>query len=107
MEAMLMGAHGWVAGLVCAFPHETVAIYRLLQAGRIAEARTIYRWFAPLLALDVSSKLVQNIKLAEAIVGLGTEPVRPPRLPLVGDERDAVEKLIRNTIESRPPLPTM
>jgi 1-pyrroline-4-hydroxy-2-carboxylate deaminase len=107
MEAMLMGAHGWVAGLVCAFPHETVAIYRLVQAGRIEEARTIYRWFAPLLALDVSAKLVQNIKLAEAIVGLGTEPVRPPRLPLVGEERNAVEQLIRTAIESRPSLPSL
>jgi 4-hydroxy-tetrahydrodipicolinate synthase len=107
MEAMLMGAHGWVAGLVCAFPHETVAIYRLVQAGRLEEARTLYRWFAPLLALDVCSKLVQNIKLAEAIVGLGTEPVRPPRLPLVGEERNAVEQLIRSAIESRPPLPSL
>lgn len=105
MEAMLMGAHGWVAGLVCAFPHETVAIYRLIRAGRLEEARTLYRWFAPLLALDVSAKLVQNIKLAEAIVGLGTEPVRPPRLPLAGAEREAVETLIRRAIETRPALP--
>ncbi len=107
MEAMLMGAHGWVAGLVCAFPRETVAIYRLVQQGRVAEALKIYRWFAPLLALDVSSKLVQNIKLAEAIVGLGTEPVRPPRLPLAGDERKAVESLIRKAIETRPALPAI
>jgi 4-hydroxy-tetrahydrodipicolinate synthase len=107
MEAILMGAHGWVAGLVCAFPHETVAIYRLLRAGRIEEARTIYRWFAPMLALDVSHKLVQNIKLAEAIVGLGTEPVRPPRLPLAGEERKAVEALIRRSIETRPALPSL
>ncbi|WP_206995031.1 dihydrodipicolinate synthase family protein [Trinickia mobilis] len=107
MEAMLMGAHGWVAGLVCAFPHETVAIYKLVKAGRLDEARKIYRWFAPLLALDVSAKLVQNIKLAEAIVGLGTEPVRPPRLPLAGDERKAVETLIRHAIETRPALPSL
>ncbi len=105
MEAILMGAHGWVAGLVCAFPRETVVIYKLLKAGRLEEARAIYRWFAPLLALDVSSKLVQNIKLAETIVGLGTEPVRPPRLPLAGDERKAVEALIRRAIENRPTLP--
>ncbi|GAB5094701.1 dihydrodipicolinate synthase family protein [Caballeronia sp. HLA56] len=105
MEAMLMGAHGWVAGLVCAFPRETVAIYKLLQAGRMEEARAIYRWFAPLLALDVSHKLVQNIKLAETIVGLGTEPVRPPRLPLAGDERKEIEALIRRSIETRPELP--
>jgi len=105
VEAMLMGAHGWVAGLVCAFPHETVAIYRLVQQGRIEEALKIYRWFAPLLALDVSVKLVQNIKLAETIVGLGTEPVRPPRLPLAGDERASVEALIRKSLETRPQLP--
>jgi 4-hydroxy-tetrahydrodipicolinate synthase len=107
MEAILMGAHGWVAGLVCAFPRETVAIYKLIKAGRVEEARAIYRWFAPLLALDVSPKLVQNIKLAEAMVGLGTEPVRPPRLPLVGDERKAVEALIRHSLETRPALPTL
>jgi 4-hydroxy-tetrahydrodipicolinate synthase len=106
MEACLMGAHGWVAGLVCAFPEETVAIFKLLKAGRLEEARTIYRWFAPLLALDVSAKLVQNIKLAETMVGLGTEPVRPPRLPLAGDERLAVEALIKRSIETRPTLPT-
>jgi dihydrodipicolinate synthase/N-acetylneuraminate lyase len=107
MEAILMGAHGWVAGLVCAFPHETVAIYKLIKAGRLEEARAIYRWFAPLLALDVSPKLVQNIKLAEAMVGLGTEPVRPPRLPLAGDERQAVEALIRHSLETRPALPSL
>ncbi|TKC92625.1 dihydrodipicolinate synthase family protein [Trinickia terrae] len=107
MEALLMGAHGWVAGLVCAFPRETVAIYKLVKAGRLEEARKIYRWFAPLLALDVSAKLVQNIKLAEAIVGLGTEPVRLPRLPLEGVERKAVETLIRHAIETRPALPSL
>jgi dihydrodipicolinate synthase/N-acetylneuraminate lyase len=96
-----------VAGLVCAFPRETVVIYKLLKAGRVEEARAIYRWFAPLLALDVSPKLVQNIKLAEAIVGLGTETVRPPRLPLAGDERHAVEALIRKAIETRPALPSV
>jgi 4-hydroxy-tetrahydrodipicolinate synthase len=107
MEAMLMGAHGWVAGLVCAFPRETVAIYKLIRAGRFEEARAIYRWFAPLLALDGSHKLVQNIKLAEAIVGLGTEPVRPPRLPLAGEERKEIEALIRRGVETRPALPAV
>jgi len=106
MEAILMGAHGWVAGLVCAFPHETVAIYRLLKAGRLSEARDIYRWFAPLLQLDVSHKLVQNIKLAESMLGLGTEPVRPPRLPLAGAERAEVEALINRALDKRPVLPT-
>jgi 4-hydroxy-tetrahydrodipicolinate synthase len=107
MEAFLMGAHGWVAGLVCAFPRETVVIYQLLKAGRVAEARDIYRWFAPLLQLDVSIKLVQNIKLAEAMVGLGTETVRAPRLPLAGQERADVEALIRAALAKRPVLPAL
>ncbi|NLR75533.1 MULTISPECIES: dihydrodipicolinate synthase family protein [Leeia] len=105
MEEMAMGATGWVAGLVTAFPKETVTIYRLVQAGRWEEARAIYRWFQPLLRLDISTKLVQNIKLAEAIVGVGTEHVRAPRLPLVGEERAQVEKIIRTALEKRPTLP--
>ncbi len=105
LESLLMGADGWVAGLVCAFPHETVAIYKLVKAGRTKEAIAIYRWFIPLLELDVSSKLVQNIKLAETVTGLGTENVRPPRLPLTGEERERVLKIINNALESRPELP--
>ncbi len=102
MESLLMGSVGWVAGLVCAFPEETVAIYNLIQAGRIAEAREIYRWFKPLLDLDVNVKLVQNIKLAEVAVGLGTETTRPPRLPLVGAEREFVLKVIQTALDNRP-----
>ena len=105
MEAMVMGAKGWVAGLVCAFPAETVAIYRLVKAGRIEEARDIYRWFLPLLHLDVSTKLVQNIKLAEVYTELGTEYVREPRLRLVGAERDRVKKVIEDVLACRPTLP--
>ena len=105
MEAMLMGACGWVAGLVDAFPEETVAIYRLVVDGRIEEARRIYRWFSPLLHLDVSRKLVQNIKLVESIVGVGTETVRPPRLPLVGQEREQVVALVDQALKTRPVLP--
>lgn len=104
LESMLMGAVGWVAGLVNAFPEETVAIYELVQAGRVEEAREIYRWFAPLLDLDVSTKLVQNIKLAEAMVGIGTEPVRPPRLPLAGEERARVKQVIEKGLAERPDL---
>lgn len=107
MEAMLMGACGWVAGLVDAFPEETVAIYRLIRDGRVEEARKIYRWFAPLLHLDVSKKLVQNIKLVESIVGVGTETVRPPRLPLVGEERDQIVALVKQALASRPVLPAL
>lgn len=105
LESLLMGAVGWVAGLVCAFPAETVAIYRLAKAGRIEEARKIYRWFIPLLHLDVSTKLVQNIKLAEVATGLGTEYVRAPRLPLEGEERENVWQTIQNALKTRPELP--
>ena len=105
LESLLMGADGWVAGLVCAFPTETVAIYRLQKAGRIAEAIEIYRWFLPLLELDINPKLVQNIKLAEVATGIGTETVRPPRLPLQGAERDSVLSIIKEGVENRPSLP--
>jgi len=104
MEEMLMGAHGWVAGLVCAFPAETVAIYNLVKAGKIKEATYIYRWFMPLLELDIHSKLVQYIKLAESQVGLGTEQVREPRLILAGEERERILKVINDGITSRPRL---
>ncbi len=105
LESLAMGAHGWVAGLVCAFPAETVAIYKLAKAGRIADALVIHRWFLPLLELDIHSKLVQYIKLAEAQTGIGSETVRAPRLTLVGDERERVLKIIRDGIASRPKLP--
>ena len=105
MESMVMGANGWVAGLVCAFPEETVAIYKLVRAGRIKEARDIYRWFMPLLELDIHPKLVQNIKLAEQEVGLGTENVRAPRLPLAEAERKRVLNIIRTSVANRPTLP--
>ena len=105
MEELVMGADGWVAGLVCAFPRETVAVYKLVKAGKIAEALTIYRWFLPLLELDIHPKLVQYIKLAEAVEGIGSEHVRPPRLTLEGGERDRVLKIIREGIKSRPVLP--
>ena len=105
LEEILMGADGWVAGLVCAFPEETVAIYRLAKAGREKEARDIYQWFMPLLELDIHPKLVQYIKMAEVATGLGTENVRPPRLPLIGEEREKVENIIRTAFEDRPKLP--
>ncbi len=105
LESLLMGADGWIAGLVCAFPKETVAIYELQKAGRIAEAVSIYRWFLPLLELDINPKLVQNIKLAEVSTGLGSETVRAPRLSLVGAERAHVLKVIEEGLKSRPQLP--
>lgn len=102
MESILMGADGWVAGLVCAFPAETVAIYNLIQAGEINKALAVYRWFLPLLELDISPQLVQNIKLAEVATGIGTEKVRAPRLPLRGVERERVLEIINNGLENRP-----
>jgi 4-hydroxy-tetrahydrodipicolinate synthase len=105
IESLIMGADGWVAGLVCAFPKETVAIYRLVKAGRIQEAIKIFRWFLPLLELDINSKLVQNIKLAEVYTGIGSEYVRAPRIPLSGKERDNVVKIIEDSLVARPELP--
>ena len=105
LESLLMGADGWIAGLVCAFPAETVAIYELQKAGRIKEAIKIYRWFLPLLELDINPKLVQNIKLAEVYTGIGTENVGAPRLPLHGDERKQVIKIIEDSLKNRPTLP--
>lgn len=105
LESILMGANGWVAGLVCAFPAETVAIYKLAKAGKINEAQKIYSWFLPLLELDISTKLVQNIKLAEVATGIGTENVRAPRLPLIGEERKRVLAIIKNSLKTRPTLP--
>ncbi|QHI35306.1 4-hydroxy-tetrahydrodipicolinate synthase [Kordia antarctica] len=105
LESMLMGADGWVAGLVCAFPAETVAIYALAKSGRTQEAIEIYRWFLPILELDINTKLVQNIKLAEVATGIGTENVREPRLPLIGTEREHVLAIIEKGIKTRPNLP--
>ena len=104
LESLVMGAVGWVAGLVCAFPAETVAIYNLASSGKINEARELFRWFLPLLELDIHPKLVQYIKLAEAKTGLGTETTRPPRLPLIGDERKRIETIISTAINNRPAL---
>ncbi|MGI4805243.1 MAG: dihydrodipicolinate synthase family protein [Janthinobacterium lividum] len=104
-ESLMMGADGWVAGLVDAFPKETVAIFRLIKAGRYEEARTIHRWFLPVLELDIHAKLVQYIKLAEVATGIGTEKTRAPRLPLKGAEREKVLKVINDALAVRPELP--
>ncbi|MBK7560313.1 MAG: dihydrodipicolinate synthase family protein [Chitinophagaceae bacterium] len=104
MEELCLGADGLVAGLVCAFPAETVAIYKLVKAGKIAEATSIYRWFMPLLELDIHPKLVQYIKLAEKQAGIGSEYVRAPRLVLEGEERERVLKVINDGIATRPKI---
>lgn len=105
LESLLMGADGWVGGLVDAFPEETVAIYKLAKAGRIEEALAIYRWFLPLLELDINAQLVQNIKLAEVGTGLGSEYVRAPRVPLRGTERERILAVINSSLATRPTLP--
>lgn len=105
LESIFMGADGWVAGLVDAFPRETVAIFNLAKQGRHEEALKIYRWFLPVLELDIHPKLVQYIKLAETQTGLGTENVRAPRLPLVGEERERILSIIDKAIANRPELP--
>jgi 1-pyrroline-4-hydroxy-2-carboxylate deaminase len=105
MECLCMGADGWVAGLVDAFPRETVAIYRLIKAGYYQDALKIYRWFLPVLELDIHPKLVQYIKLAASITGIGTEEVRAPRLVVEGEERQVVITTIQNALKCRPELP--
>jgi len=106
-EALSVGAVGWVAGLVVAFPKETVAIYQLMKQGRREEALAIYRWFRPLLDLDVSTYLVQNIKLVE-VLAIGTnDRVRMPRQPLVGERRKAAEKIVKDALVNRPALPKL
>ncbi len=101
-ESIVSGAEGWVAGLVNAFPHESRRLWDLATSGNYDEARALYRWFMPLLHLDTHRKLVQYIKLAMAETGLGSEKTRAPRLPLIGEERDSVLKIIRTAIKSNP-----
>ena len=105
LEELALGADGWVGGLVDAFPAETVAIYRLMKSGKYREALDIYRWFLPVLELDIHPKLVQYIKLAAAETGLSTEIVRAPRLVLEGEERKSVLATIRQALATRPSLP--
>jgi 1-pyrroline-4-hydroxy-2-carboxylate deaminase len=103
-ENVLCGAVGWVSGLVNSFPAEGVRLFELARQGRVEEARALYRWFMPLLHLDVHKKLVQYIKLANRMTGMGAEWVRAPRLPLVGEERARVEAVVRRALERRPSL---
>lgn len=107
LESLMLGCVGWIAGLVAAFPRETVALYKLAVAGRHLDALELYRWFMQLLHLDVSTKFVQNIKLAEAIVR-GTSPVvRAPRMQLIGEERDRVTRIVEAALANRPTLPEL
>jgi 4-hydroxy-tetrahydrodipicolinate synthase len=104
LESIVVGAVGWVSGLVNAFPNENRLLWELAGRGDYAQALEVYRWYMPLLHLDTHTKLVQYIKLAEAECGLGSEMVRAPRLPLVGEERERVLRTIRQAIATRPQL---
>lgn len=101
-EGLALGCDGLLAGVGCAFPRETVALYDLMKAGKFAEALRLYQWMTPMLHLDVSNKLVQNLKLIDALVGVGTEHMRRPRLPLVGEERAFVERVVQKALATRP-----
>ena len=101
-ECISLGAVGWVAGLVVAFPRETVRIYDLMCAGKLAEARLIYEWFLPLLSLDIGPKFVQQIKLVEEMVGVGSATVRSPRLALSDTDADHVRKIVEQALADRP-----
>ncbi|HSJ67303.1 MAG TPA: dihydrodipicolinate synthase family protein [Anditalea sp.] len=104
MESLTMGAHGLVAGLVCAFPHETVTLFNLIKEKKTEEALQIYRWFLPLLELDIHPKLVQYIKLAEEMAGIGSTYVRAPRLELEGEELNKIKNVIQVGLDTRPVL---
>lgn len=103
-ESFTLGAVGWVAGLVVAFPRETVRLYELMREENWAEARVLYEWFLPLLSLDIGSKFVQQIKLVEEILGLGSARVRSPRLALTDAESDYVREIVEEALENRPQL---
>jgi 1-pyrroline-4-hydroxy-2-carboxylate deaminase len=105
LEALYLGAQGWVSGLTNAFPRESVGMVAAFGRGDHEKAREIYRWFMPLLHLDAEHDLVQSIKLAEQIMGRGAEFVLPPRLPLTGDRRAEVIRRVENAAATRPELP--
>jgi 4-hydroxy-tetrahydrodipicolinate synthase len=102
LEGLMLGASGWVSGLTSAFPQESVALLAAYNRGDLEEARRIYRWFMPLLHLDAEHDLVQSIKLAEEIMGRGSERVRLPRLPLSGQRRADVVAMVEDAARTRP-----
>jgi 4-hydroxy-tetrahydrodipicolinate synthase len=106
VEGIAAGAVGWIAGLVNAFPFESVALFRHAAEGRTREAQELYRWFLPLLRLDTVPKFVQLIKLAQERVGKGTSRVRPPRLSLDGAELAEAVRVIESSLASRPSVPS-
>jgi 1-pyrroline-4-hydroxy-2-carboxylate deaminase len=104
LESLMLGCVGWVSGLVNAFPEESVRLYDLAVAGRYKEALPLYRWFMPLLHLDIGHQLIQQIKLAQHMAGLGSELVRAPRLTLEGADRDRVRAIVQRALDQRPRL---
>ncbi|MCF8160354.1 MAG: dihydrodipicolinate synthase family protein [Polaromonas sp.] len=101
-EGLALGCDGLLAGVGCTFPRETVALYDLMKAGKFAEALKLYQWMTPMLHLDVSTKLVQNLKLIDVVAGVSTEHMRRPRLPLVGAEREFIETVVKKALATRP-----
>ena len=101
-EGLALGCDGLLAGVGCTFPRETVALYDLMKAGQFAEALTLYQWMTPMMHLDVSTKLVQNLKLIDVVAGVSTEHLRRPRLPLIGAEREAVIAIVEKALVNRP-----
>jgi 4-hydroxy-tetrahydrodipicolinate synthase len=101
-EGLALGCDGLLAGVGCTFPRETVALYDLMKAGQFAEALKLYHWMTPMMHLDVSTKLVQNLKLIDVVAGVSTEHMRRPRLPLIGAEREAVETIVKKALATRP-----
>jgi 4-hydroxy-tetrahydrodipicolinate synthase len=101
-EGLALGCDGLLAGVGCTFPRETVALYDLMKAGKYAEALKLYQWMTPMLHLDVSTKLVQNLKLVDVVAGVSTEHMRRPRLPLVGAEREFIETVVKKALATRP-----
>ena len=104
LEGALLGARGWISGLANAFPRESVQLWDLATTNRVEQALPLYRWFMPLLHLDTSPKLVQYIKLADAVTGTGAEHVRAPRLPLEGEERKRILGIIEQAVAARQSL---
>jgi 4-hydroxy-tetrahydrodipicolinate synthase len=102
VEGVSMGATGWIAGLVNAYPAESVKLFELARDGGPKAAESLYAWFLPLLRLDTVPTFVQLIKLVQSRVGMGSETVRAPRLPVAGAERDAAMKVIDHAIATKP-----
>lgn len=105
VEGIAAGATGWVAGLVNAFPHESIALFKLARAHRWAEAEPLYHWFLPLLRMDVVPKFVQLIKLVQSRVDMGRATVRAPRLMLAGEELEQANAIITQALASKPTVP--